>query len=63
MREFEVILLTTRCGTTVVRVAAANRDDVLRVVDQELSSGEHTASPEHCTDDVQTEVCAIRAIH
>ncbi len=63
MREFEVTLLTTRCGTTVVRVAAADRGDVLRVVDRELSSGEHIAPPEHCTDDVQTEVCAIREIH
>jgi hypothetical protein len=63
MREFEVTLLTTRCGTTVVRVAAADRDDVLRVVDRELSSGEHIAPPEHCTDDVQTEICAIREIH
>jgi hypothetical protein len=62
-REFDVTLLTTRCGTTVVRVAAADPDDVLRVVDRELSSGEHIAPPEHCTDDVQTEVCAIREIH
>jgi len=63
MREFEVTLLTTRCGATVARVAAADRDEVLRVVDSELSSGEHIAPPEHCTDDVQTDVCAIREIH
>jgi len=63
MREFEVTLLTTRCGTRVVRVAAADPDGVLRVVDREPSSGGHVAPPKHCTDDVQTEVCAIREIH
>jgi hypothetical protein len=62
MHEFEITLLTTRCGTTAVRVTAVDRDEVLRVIDVELSSGEHIAPPEHCTDGVQTEVCAIREI-
>jgi hypothetical protein len=63
VREFEVTLLTTRCGTTIVRVTAASRDQVRRVIDVELSSGEHITPPEHCTDDVETEICAIREIH
>ncbi len=63
VREFEVTLLTTRCGTSVVRVIADNRDEVQRVIDVELSSGEHITSPEHRIDDVQTEISAIREIH
>ena len=61
--EFEVTLLTTRCGTTMVRVTAADRDEVRRVIDVEISTGDHIAPAEFCTDDVQTEICAIREIH
>ena len=62
-REFEVTLLTTRCGTTMIRVTAADRDEVRRVIDVEISTGDHIAPPEYCMDDVQTEICAIREIH
>jgi hypothetical protein len=61
--EFEVTLLTTRCGTTTVRVTAADRDEVRRVIYVEISTGEHIAPPEYCPDDIQTEICAIREIH
>jgi hypothetical protein len=61
--EFEVTLLTTRFGTTTIRVSAADRDEARRVIDVEISTGDHIAPPEYCTDDVQTEICAIREIH
>ena len=62
-REFEVTLLTTRCGTTMIRVTSADRNEVRRVIDVEISTGDDIAPPEYCIDDVQTEICAIREIH
>jgi hypothetical protein len=46
MREFEVTVLTTRSGTTVVVVAASEREAALDAVRKELASGDCTAPPE-----------------
>jgi len=61
-REFEVTVLTTRSGTIVVVVAASDREAALATVRGELAGGDFTAPPEHCTDDVQTEIWTIREL-
>ena len=60
--EFEVTILTTRSGTAVAIVIASDREAALSAVREELLSGDLTAPPEHCTDDVQTEIWAIREL-
>lgn len=59
-REFEVTVVTTRSGTTVVRVAASDRESALSSVREELASGDFTTPADQCTDDVQTEIWTIR---
>ena len=59
MPEFEVTLLTTRCGTSIAHITAESPEAALKTVRAELASGDHIAPPEHCTDDVQTAVWAI----
>jgi hypothetical protein len=64
VREFEVTLLTIRCGRTMVsglprltrtRCAGSSTWRFQPVTTSQLS--------EYCTDEVQTEICAIREIH
>jgi len=62
-RAFEVTLLTTRSGTTTVVVTAGDRDAAASTVAEQLASGDYTVPPEHCTDDVQTEIWTIRELH
>ena len=62
-RTFEVTVVTIRSGTTAVVITAVDRDAAASTVREQLAGGEYTAPPEHCTDDVQTEVWAIREIH
>ena len=62
-RTFEVTLLTTRSGTTAVMITAVDRDAATSTVREQLASGDYTAPPEHCTDDIQTEIWTIREVH
>ena len=62
-RAFEVTLLTTRSGTTAVVTVAVDREAAARAVREQLASGDYTVPPEHCTDDVQTEIWTIRELH
>jgi hypothetical protein len=62
LRHFEVTVVTTRCGTTTAIIAAEDRDSALTTVRGELEGGDFTAPPEHCTDDVQTEIWTIREL-
>ncbi len=62
-RAFEVTVLTTRSGTTAVVIAAADREAAASTVREQLASGDFTAPPEHCTDDIQTEIWTIREVH
>jgi len=62
-RAFEVTVLTTRSGTTAVVITAVDRDAAASTVREQLAGGEYTAPPEHCTDDVQTEIWTIRELH
>jgi hypothetical protein len=63
LRTFEVTLLTTRCGTTAVVMIATGRDAATSTVRELIATGEYTAPPEHCTDDIQTEIWTIREVH
>ena len=60
---FEVTLLTTRSGTTAVVITAVDREAAASTVRDQLASSDFTAPPEHCTDDVQTEIWTIRELH
>ncbi len=60
MREFEVTVLTTRSGTTVVLVEAFDHQAAINAVREELASGDFSAPPEQCTNDVQTEIWTVR---
>jgi hypothetical protein len=62
-RTFEVTVVTIRSGATVVEVIAVDRDAAASTVREQLAGGEYTAPPEHCTDDVQTEIWTIRELH
>jgi hypothetical protein len=62
-RAFEVTVLTTRSGTTAVVTVAVDREAAASAVREQLASGDYTAPPEHCTDDVQTEIWTIRELH
>jgi hypothetical protein len=62
-RAFEVTVVTIRSGTTSVVITAVDREAAASTVRVQLASGEHTAPPEHCTDDVQTEIWTIREVH
>ena len=62
MREFEVTVLTTRSGTTVVLVAAFDHQAAINAVREELASGDFTSPPEQCTDDVHTEIWTVRGV-
>jgi hypothetical protein len=62
-RTFEVTLLTTRSGTTAVVITAVDRDAATSTVRELIATGECTAPPEHCTDDIQTEIWTIREVH
>ena len=62
-RAFEVTVLTTRSGTTAVVITAVDRDAAASAVREQLASGDFTAPPEHCTDDIQTEIWTIRELH
>jgi hypothetical protein len=62
-RTFEVTLVTTRSGTTAVVTVAVDREAAASAVGEQLASGDYTAPPEHCTDDVQTEIWTIRELH
>ena len=62
-RAFEVTVLTTRSGTTAVVIIAIDREAAASTVREQLASGDFTAPPEHCTDDIQTEIWAIRELH
>ena len=44
-------------------VAAADRETALSIVREELANGDFTVPPEQCTDDLQTEIWAIRELH
>lgn len=62
-RAFEVTVLTTRSGTTAVVITAVDRDAAASTVAELLASGDYTAPPEYCTDDIQTEIWTIRELH
>ena len=62
-RAFEVRVVTTRSGTIAVVITAADREAAASTVREQLASGEYTAPPEHCTDDIQTEIWTIREVH
>ena len=62
-RAFEVTLLTTRSGTTAVVITAVDRDAATSTARELIATGECTAPPEHCTDDIQTEIWTIRELH
>ena len=62
-REFEVTVLTTRSGTTAVVIAAVDHEAAASAVREQLASGDYAAPPEHCTDDIQTEIWTIRELH
>jgi hypothetical protein len=61
-RAFEVTVLTTRSGTTAVVITAVDRDAAASTVRGLLATGECTAPPEQCTDDIQTEIWTIREV-
>jgi hypothetical protein len=62
-RAFEVTVVTIRSGTTAVVITAVDREAAASTIREQLASGEYTAPPEHCTDDIQTEVWTIRELH
>ncbi len=62
-RTFEVTLLTTRSGTAAVVITAVDCDAATSAVRELIATGECTAPPEHCTDDLQTEIWTIREVH
>ena len=62
-RAFEVTVLTTRSGTTAVVITAVDRDVATSTVRELIATGECTAPPEQCTDDIQTEIWTIRELH
>jgi hypothetical protein len=58
-RRFEVTVLTTRSGSTSTIIAASDHAEAHNIVASELASGQLTAPPEQCTDDVQTEIWTV----
>jgi len=62
-RAFEVTVLTTRSGTTTMVITAVDREAAASAVREQLATGDYTVPPEHCTDDVQTEIWMIRELH
>jgi hypothetical protein len=62
-RAFEVTVLTTRSGTTTVVITAVDREAAASAVREQPASGDYAAPPEHCTDDIQTEIWTIRELH
>ena len=62
VRTFEVTVVTTRSGMIGFVIAAEDREAAIRTVREELASGEFVAPPEHCTDDIQTDIWAIREL-
>ena len=62
-RAFEVTLLTTRSGTTAVAIMAVDREAAASAVREQLATGDYTVPPEHCTDDIQTEIWTIRELN
>jgi hypothetical protein len=63
MRAFEVTVVTIRSGTTAVVITAMDREAAASTVREQLASGDYTAPPEDCTDDIQTEIWTIREVH
>ena len=62
-RTFEVTVVTIRSGTTAVVITATDREAATSAVRELIATGECTAPPEHCTDDLQTEIWTIREVH
>ena len=62
-RAFEVTVVTIRSGTTAVVITATDREAAASTVREQLASGDYTAPPEHCTDDIQTEIWTIREVY
>ena len=62
-RAFEVTLLTTRSGTTAVVITAVDREAAASALREQLATGDYSMPPEHCTDDIQTEIWTIRELH
>ena len=62
-RAFEVTVVTIRSGTTAVVITAVDREAAASTVREQLTSGDYTAPPEHCTHDIQTEIWTIRELH
>jgi len=60
---FEVTVLTTRSRTTAVVIAAVDREAAASAVREQLATGDYTVPPEHCTDDIQTEIWTIRELN
>jgi hypothetical protein len=62
-RAFEVTVVTIRSGMTAVVITAMDREAAASTVRELIATGECTAPPEHCTDDIQTEIWTIREVH
>jgi hypothetical protein len=60
--EFDVTVVTIRCGTHTVRVDAANSIAARNAIEAECRANLCDCSAEWCTDDVQSEVVAVRNV-
>jgi hypothetical protein len=60
--EFDVTVLTLRSGTQTIRVEADDPVAARALVHSECGGGRCHCPPEWCTDDVQTDVVAVRTV-
>jgi hypothetical protein len=60
MPEYEVVVVTIRSGTHSVSVMADDAISARAIVESECAGDNWHCPPEWCTDDVQTEVVAVR---
>ena len=60
MPEYEVVVVTIRSGTHTVSVMADDGISARAIVESECAGDNCHCPPEWCTEDVQTEVVAVR---
>jgi xylose isomerase len=62
LAEFDVSVLTIRCGTHTVRAVAENAAAARRQIQSECDKGHNHCPAEWCTDDVQTTIVQVKQV-
>ena len=62
MAEFDISVVTIRCGTHTVRAVAENAAAARGQIQSECDNGSHHCPPESCIDDVQTTIVQVKQV-